>query len=159
MELVKEVLTAEKCQYFIDAYAGSGLFGCAAAAANVPYIVGVEENELSAATAKLNWQNFGAEKFDFYTGDAAEILPAILKNAPADAVAVFDPPRGGMDGKAVRTLQNSPLKKLIYISCHPATLVRDLGRLQRGGFSIADVRMIDMFPRSAHFETFVQLTR
>ena len=53
----------------------------------------------------------------------------------------------------------SPLKKLIYISCHPATLVRDLERLQRGGFSIADVRMIDMFPRSVHFETFVQLKR
>ncbi|MBE6403167.1 MAG: class I SAM-dependent RNA methyltransferase [Lentisphaerae bacterium] len=159
MELVKDVLTAEKCRYFIDAYAGSGLFGCAAAEAKVPYIVGVEENELSAATAKLNWKNFGAGNFDFHTGDAAVILPEILKNAPADAVAVFDPPRGGMDGRAIRTLQMSPLKKLIYISCHPATLVRDLERLQRGGFSIAAVRMIDMFPRSVHFETFVQLKR
>ena len=159
LELVQDVLTEEKCQYFIDAYAGSGLFGCAAAAAQVPYIVGVEENELSAQTAKLNWQNFGAEKFDFFAGDAAEILPEILQNAPADAVAVFDPPRGGLDGKAVRALLKSPLKKLIYISCHPATLVRDLGRLQQGGFAVKQVRMIDMFPRSAHFETFVQLSR
>ena len=156
---MQDVLTEEKCQYFIDAYAGSGLFGCAAAAAQVPYIVGVEENELSAQTAKLNWQNFGAEKFDFFAGDAAEILPEILQNAPADAVAVFDPPRGGLDGKAVRALLKSPLKKLIYISCHPATLVRDLGRLQQGGFAVKQVRMIDMFPRSAHFETFVQLSR
>lgn len=159
LELVKTALIESKCRYFIDAYAGSGLFGCVAAAAGVPYIVGVEENEQSACTAKLNWQNYGAEKFDFYTGDAAEILPEILKNAPADAMAVFDPPRGGLDGKAVRTVLQSPLKKLVYISCHPATLVRDLGRLQKGGFAIAAVRMIDMFPRSAHFETFVQLTR
>ena len=97
--------------------------------------------------------------FDFFAGDAAEILPEILQNAPADAVAVFDPPRGGLDGKAVRALLKSPLKKLIYISCHPATLVRDLGRLQQGGFAIKQVRMIDMFPRSAQFETFVQLAR
>ena len=159
LELVKTVLVKESCQYFIDAYAGSGLFGCAAAAAKVPYIVGVEENELSAETARLNWQNFGAEKFDFYTGDAAELLPGILSKAPADAVAVFDPPRGGLDGKAVRTLTASPLKKLIYISCHPATLVRDLGRLQHGGFTIEQVNLIDMFPRSMHFETFVQLKR
>lgn len=159
LELVKEVLIAEKCQYFIDAYAGSGLFGCAAAAAQVPYIVGVEENALSADTAKQNWQNAGAEKFDFYTGDAAELLPEILQKAPADAMAVFDPPRGGLDGKAVRALLKSPLKKLVYISCHPATLVRDLGRLQQGGFKIKQVRMIDMFPRSAHFETFTELMR
>ena len=159
LELVMEVLTDEKCKYFIDAYAGSGLFGCAAAAAKVPYIVGVEENESSASTAKLNWQNFGAERFDFHTGDASELLPEILRNAPVDAMAVFDPPRGGLDGKAVRTIQQSPLKNVIYISCHPATLVRDLGRLQKGGFTIKVVRMIDMFPRSAHFETFVQLTR
>ncbi len=159
IELVKNVLTEEKCQYFIDAYAGSGLFGCAAAEAKVPYIVGVEENELSARTAKLNWRNFGAEKFDFFSGDAAEILPEILQNVPDDAVAVFDPPRGGLDGKAVRALLKSRLQKLIYISCHPATLVRDLGRLQQGGFTIRRVRLIDMFPRSAHFETFVQLMR
>ena len=158
-DLVSDALKSADCSYFIDAYAGSGLFGAAAALSGVKKIVGVEENAASAETARLNYRNFGAEDFDFHTGDAAQILPDLLNQAPAGAMAVFDPPRGGLDGKAVRALNNSPLKRALYISCHPATLVRDLGRLQRGGFRIEKVRMIDMFPRSGHFETFVQIVR
>lgn len=159
IELVAEALKESNCQYFIDAYAGSGLFGAAAAAMNVPYVVGVEENPASAECAKLNWKNFQCSKFDFHTGDAAVLLPEILNNAPGDAVAVFDPPRMGLDIKALHQLARSPIGNLIYISCHPATLVRDLARLQKSSFQIRSVRMIDMFPRSAHFETFVQLAR
>ena len=99
------------------------------------------------------------ENIDFYTGDAAEYLAQLLDNAPEDAVVLFDPPRAGLDSRAIRTLNASNVRKVIYISCHPATLVRDLGRLQRSGFAIKLVRMIDMFPRSAHFETFTELVR
>ncbi len=159
IELVADALEKSSCSYFIDAYAGSGLFGAVASATGVPYVVGVEENPSSAETARLNWQNFQCKKFDFHTGDAAVLLPEILNNAPADAVAVFDPPRGGLDVKALRSLAQSPVRNLIYISCHPATLVRDLARLQKSSFNVDQARMIDMFPRSAHFETFVQLTR
>lgn len=159
VELVADAIKKSNCQYFIDAYAGSGLFGAVAAAMNVPYVVGVEENPASAECAKLNWKNFQCPKFDFHTGDAAVLLPEILNNAPADAVAVFDPPRMGLDIRALHELARSSIGNLIYISCHPATLVRDLARLQKSSFQIRSVRMIDMFPRSAHFETFVQLSR
>ena len=158
-KLVYDSLQHSNCTHFIDAYAGSGLFGTVAAAAGVPCIAGVEENPSSAETAKLNWRNSGAENIDFYTGDAAEYLLELLNNAPEDAVVLFDPPRAGLDSRAIRTLNASSIRKVIYISCHPATLVRDLARLQRGGFAVKLVRMIDMFPRSAHFETFTELVR
>ena len=157
--LVQDCLQNWGCSYFIDAYAGSGLFGAVAAASGVKNIAGVEENELSGASAKLNWRNFGAGDFDFRVGDAGKLLPELLNNAPLGTAVLFDPPRGGLDGKAVRALNQSKISKAVYVSCHPATLVRDLERLQRGGFRIEAVRMIDMFPRSAHFETFVQLCR
>ena len=158
-ELVTDALRQNKCDYFIDAYAGSGLFGAVAAAAGVKYIAGVEEDAAAGETARLNYRNFGAENFDFQVGDAALLLPEILAGAPENATVLFDPPRAGLDGKAVRALNSSNIRNVIYVSCHPATLVRDLGRFQRGGFAIKQVRMIDMFPRSGHFETFVQLNR
>ena len=158
-KLVKDCLQSWNCSYFIDAYAGSGLFGAVAADSGVGRIAGVEENEHSGASALINWRNFGAKDFDFRIGDASKILPELLNAAPAGAAVLFDPPRGGLDGKAVRALNQSNITKAVYVSCHPATLVRDLGRLQQGNFRIEAVRMIDMFPRSAHFETFVQLSR
>lgn len=157
--LVKTALEELKCNYFIDAYAGSGLFGAVAAAAQVKYIAGVEEDEAAGKTAAENYRNFGAEEFDFRIGDAALLLPEILSAAPETAAVLFDPPRAGLDGKAVRALNSSKIRNVLYVSCHPATLVRDLGRFQYGGFAIEQVRLIDMFPRSGHFETFVQLKR
>ena len=158
-ELVQTALKDLNCSYFIDAYAGSGLFGSVAAASGVKTVIGVEEDPRSGETAKLNYRNFGCSGFDFRVGDASVLMPEILSQAPADATVLFDPPRGGMDGKIIRVLNNSKLRNVIYISCHPATLVRDLGRFQRGGFTIQQARMIDMFPRSGHFETFIQLVR
>ena len=158
-KLLQEVLQEQKCSCFVDAYAGSGLFGSVAAAAGVAKIIGVEEDERAGETARLNYRNFGSNNFDFRIGDAAVLLPEILSAVPTDATVLFDPPRGGMDGKIIRFLNNSPIKNVIYISCHPATLVRDLGRFQRGNFEIRQARMIDMFPRSGHFETFIQLAR
>lgn len=157
--LIKDAIIRHDCRYFIDAYAGSGLFGAVAAACKVPFITGVEEDSKSAEAARLNWRNFGAENFDFKSGDAAKLLPEMLAAAPAEAMAVFDPPRGGLDGKAIRALTSSKVRNVIYISCHPATLVRDLERFQRGGFVVKYARMIDMFPRSGHFETFTELSK
>ena len=119
----------------------------------------MESDELSAMAARRNYQAFGAKDFTFYSGDAGELLPELLNAAPEDALVLFDPPRGGLDSRAVRALNNCQLRNAIYVSCHPATLVRDLARLQRGNFQIKQVRLIDMFPRSTHFETFVQLSR
>ncbi|MBE6380902.1 MAG: class I SAM-dependent RNA methyltransferase [Lentisphaerae bacterium] len=159
VNLLQDALRDLECQCFIDAYAGSGLFGSVAAAAGVKVIRGVESDVLAAEAAQQNYRNFGAESVEFYSGDAAVLLPELLNNAPENSVVVFDPPRGGMEGRAIRTVVGSRIRNVIYISCHPATLVRDLGRLQQGGFKIISARMIHMFPRSSHFETFVQMTR
>ncbi len=157
--LVAEFLQTSDCEHFIDAYAGSGLFGAVAASTGVKTVCGVEENAASAATAKSNYRNFGAENITFYTGDADRLLPEAISSASTGAAILFDPPRGGMSGRSIRTLIDSKLQNAVYVSCHPATLIRDLSRIRQGGFKISKVRMIDMFPRSSHFETFVQLSR
>ena len=159
LQLVMQSLQESECRSFVDAYAGSGLFGSAAASCGVTQVYAVEADERSGEAAVQNYRNYGVKTLDFRAGDAAELLPGLLNEAPVDSTVLFDPPRGGMDGKAVGILNRSSIRNAIYISCHPATLVRDLARLQRGGFVIRKVRMIDMFPRSGHFETFVQLTR
>ncbi len=159
IELVTETLREREYTQVIDAYAGAGLFGAVAAAAGVATVAGIELDAAAGRAAQSNWRNFGARNIDFRAGDAGVLLPELLSAAGPGTLAIFDPPRGGLDGKAVRALGVSSLREMICISCHPATLVRDLGRLAQSGFRIEKVRYIDMFPRSGHFETFTKLVR
>ena len=158
--LLREVLQKYQVGHLIDAYAGAGLFGAAAAATGVPRLTGVELDAASAEAARVNWRNFGAKEFDFRQGDSGALLPELLRKADGETLLVLDPPRGGLDGQTAQLAARAKnLALVVYISCHPATLTRDLGILHRGGLKPEFARMIDMFPRSAHMECFTLLRR
>jgi len=85
---------------------------------------------------------------------AARVEDALPRALPADVV-ILNPPRGGIDERVAATLENVPPRAIVYVSCNPATLARDVQRLPR--FRIAGVTSFDMFPQTAHVETVCEL--
>ncbi len=82
-----------------------------------------------------------------------------LEELKPDAV-IFDPPRTGLSGKIIQKInEGSYIKKIIYVSCNPSTLARDLNLLIKGGFSIKSIKLIDMFPQTYHIESITILER
>ncbi len=156
---VAGILKAEKPETFIDLYCGSGLFSVAAATAGVPNIIGVDLDGPGIKAAEYNLSGFNVKSI-FAAGETASSMPALLKQInQADAVLAVDPPRTGLDEKTLNVLCSSLLNKIIYVSCAPDTLQRDLQKLCGRGFKIDSTGIIDMFPRTSHFETLTLLRR
>ncbi|HEY8485227.1 MAG TPA: TRAM domain-containing protein [Longimicrobiales bacterium] len=131
----------------VDAYCGVGLHARRLAARGAE-VVGIELDELAVREARRA-APAGAR---FIAGRVEEELPAAL---PADLVIV-NPPRGGLDAAVVAALLEQPPERLVYVSCDPATLARDLSRL-RERFLPRSLRCFDLFPQTAHVETVIEL--
>jgi 23S rRNA (uracil1939-C5)-methyltransferase len=134
-------------QRVIDAYCGVGFHSRRLARAGA-HVIGIERDPEAVREARRSSEG-GVE---FVEGDVERYLPSAL---PADLV-VLNPPRSGLHASLCDTLVNRPPKRLIYVSCDPATLARDLGRLNPA-FRVASVRCFDLFPQTAHVETVVGL--
>lgn len=143
----------------IDLYAGAGLFGCAAASRGVPEILAVESDGAAAEAARYNLAKFDPVSSRVVAGDAADAFAESGRGEADSTLLVVDPPRTGLSGKAVKELCDSPLRNLVYISCNPATWTRDALRLIRGGFSLRSLEVVNMFPRTEHFELFTEWAR
>jgi 23S rRNA (uracil1939-C5)-methyltransferase len=131
-----------------DLFCGAGTIGifCAHAAKKV---YGIEINESAVNNARSNAALNGISNIEFLAGDVAGILPSI-KGKP-DAIIV-DPPRNGMDEKTVELVAGLDAGRLVYVSCNPATLARDLKLLTKTGCRLISVQPVDMFPQTAHIE-------
>lgn len=151
-----EILAAAPAR-FLDLYCGVGVFGLAAAALGVPRVEGVESGREAVAAAARNAERLGlAGRASFACADAARALPALLAAGPAaGTLALVDPPRAGLAPEALRALLAAPPARLLYVSCAPDTLARDLALLAGPGgpYRLLSARLFDMFPRTAHFET------
>ena len=162
VERFLEVVERVKPRRVIDLYAGVGLFGCAAASRGVPEILAVESDGAAAEAAKYNLGKFHPVSSRVIAGDAAEAFADSGRQGAEDAgstLLVVDPPRTGLSGKAMKELCGSPLRNIVYISCHPATWTRDAARLIRGGFVLRKLEVVNMFPRTEHFELFTEWVR
>ncbi len=136
----------------INAYSGSGfLSGLLVRAGKEVIAIELGTAEHRAAEKLKEDNNLSA--LTNVHGDCAEALPLL---SDYDAIIV-DPPRAGCDERVCEAIKQSRAKELIYISCNPATLIRDLSRLDT--FKVDDITLFDMFPRTANFETLVKLTR
>ncbi|MCY4616832.1 MAG: 23S rRNA (uracil(1939)-C(5))-methyltransferase RlmD, partial [Chloroflexi bacterium] len=89
-------------------------------------------------------------------GTVEEQLPLL---SPQPDVVVVDPPRAGLDASIIETVVASDVRRMVYVSCDPATLARDLRRFVDGGFTIGEVQPIDMFPHTQHIECITTLDR
>ncbi len=133
----------------VDAYCGVGLHARRLARRGAR-VVGIELDAAAVAEAR----RAAGDAVEFIAGRVEEVLPGTL---PADLVIV-NPPRAGLDPAVPEQLQARPPARLVYVSCDPATLARDLGRL-RPAFELRSLRCFDLFPQTAHVETVVELVR
>lgn len=147
--------------HLLDLYAGVGVFGLCCLAglpsdvAATSRLVGVESGRAAVATAKKNAVALGV-KGNFFCERVGANLGRI-KVGPHHTVIV-DPPRGGMESNVPDWLVRGPAKRILYVSCDPATLTRDLTTLAKA-YDIKRAALFDMFPRTARFETLVVLER
>ncbi len=136
-----------------DLYCGSGFFGLQLAKAFPKWqLFGIEINPDSIRDAQVNRDENGLTNIQFQTGDAA------IAQEGYDVV-VIDPPRAGCSDKMRRQLLHLAPKKIVYVSCNPQTLARDLAALVQGGYRIEAVQPVDMFPRTGHVETVCLLSK
>jgi 23S rRNA (uracil1939-C5)-methyltransferase len=136
-----------------DLYCGVGTFGLFLAKRSRE-VFGVEPEAGNVAFLKKNLALNGIGNFAVCEGTAEEWLPEILQREPA--VVVLDPPRRGVDPGIVSELVDDPVPRIIYLSCNPTTLARDLKGFL-AGYDLVDVRVYDFFPHTPHIETLAVL--
>ncbi|MBT6381663.1 MAG: class I SAM-dependent RNA methyltransferase, partial [Opitutales bacterium] len=144
-------------RYLVDAYCGSGLF-CLTSAHCFEQAVGIEVSELSIQYAIKNAEANKLENARFVLGDAASIFEQIEFPGSQSSV-IIDPPRKGSNEEFLNQLILFSPRKIVYVSCNPATQMRDLRMLIDGGYGIAEVQPFDLFPQTKHLECIVTLSR
>ncbi len=162
--LVRTVQTwfqsAQAAPEILDLYCGVGVFGFALLQAGGTRLTGIESGRSAIRDAQHNARALGVNA-DFRCaslGRQAVDLAALIRT-PSQTTVLIDPPRDGMAPGLAGALARCRARRIYYVSCDPATLARDLAVLQPGGYRIARVKLFDMFPRTAHFESLVELTR
>jgi 23S rRNA (uracil1939-C5)-methyltransferase len=142
----------------IDAYCGIGTISLFLARA-ARHVYGVELIPDAITDARANAQRNGIDNADFVTGRAEAVLPAWRAQGIDADVIVVDPPRKGCDPALLDTLIAMRPQRIVYVSCNPATLARDLALLEAGGFRTVAVQPVDMFPHTGHVEAVVLMSR
>ncbi|MCL1804903.1 MAG: 23S rRNA (uracil(1939)-C(5))-methyltransferase RlmD, partial [Clostridiales bacterium] len=140
-----------------DVYCGSGTLSLYLAR-QAGAVLGVDVSEASVRDARLNARLNGAGNARFLTGAAETLMPELASGGVPDLI-VLDPPAKGVKPAVIDTILTLRPEKVLYISCDPATLARDLELLSRGGgYRIRLIQPVDMFPQTAHVETVVLLS-
>ena len=141
----------------IDAYCGTGSIALYVAN-HVEEVVGIESVAEAVKDAEYNAQLNDIKNARFLCGHVEDLVPELLKKQKHDAI-ILDPPRKGCDGKLIDTIIESGIKKVVYVSCNPTTLARDVKLLCGAGYGVKYVRPVDMFPMTRHVECVVVLER
>jgi 23S rRNA (uracil1939-C5)-methyltransferase len=142
----------------LDAYCGVGLFSLFLAP-SAGSIVGIEINAAAIQCARENLREAGSGQALFFQGDVGEVMnKQFTKRRRQVDVVILDPPRSGCDRSVLDAVRKTATKKVIYISCNPATLARDMRYLVEAGFSLECLQPLDMFPQTGHIEVIGLLT-
>jgi 23S rRNA (uracil1939-C5)-methyltransferase len=138
----------------LDVYCGVGLFSLYLAG-KAEKAIGIESAEEAVSRARFNAGLNNIRNTEFLCADAAEGVRGVIK---ADVV-ILDPPRKGCDPGLIASLLNLSPARIVYVSCNPSTLARDLKVLTAGGYAAVTVQPVDMFPQTSHIETVVRIDR
>ena len=145
-----------------DLYCGIGTIGLYLAD-KARQVIGIEVVPEAANNARENARINGIENALFYEGAAEEVFDRLLKEggitAPGEQVVIVDPPRKGCDEKLLNSIIDFSPERIVYVSCDPATMARDVRRLTEGGYELKRVVPVDQFCHSVHVETVVLLSR
>lgn len=142
----------------VDAYCGTGTIGIIAAK-QAKSVIGVELNSNAVADAKINAKLNNTENIDFYNADAGKFMVEMAENKMTADVVIMDPPRAGSDVNFMRSVVTLSPKKVVYVSCNPETLSRDLKFFVTNGYRAKKAVPVDMFPHTKHVECVVMLNK
>lgn len=140
-------------QTIVDAYCGVGLFS-RFIAPQAGRVIGIESSRSAMADARVNLAAF--DQIELLTGAVEDVLPRL--DVPIDAIVV-DPPRAGCAPAVLQAVIDRPIDRVVYVSCDPATLARDVRVLLDHGYALIEVQPIDLFPHTYHIETVTLLLR
>lgn len=142
----------------LDAYCGIGTIGLVAAK-TAGSVIGVELNPDAVKDAISNAKRNDAKNARFYCADAGDFMQELAENGERFDVIFMDPPRSGSSKKFIESLAVAAPKRVVYISCNPETLARDLQLMTKKGYKVKKICPVDMFPHTNHIETVVQLSQ
>ena len=154
---VRAQAAASGARFLVDAYCGSGLFALSAASA-FERVAGVELSESSVRFARENAAVNGITNTTFLAADASAIF-AGLEFVPAETVVIIDPPRKGCDRSFLAQLFAFQPRAVVYVSCDPATQMRDLREFLTAGYTLTAAQPFDLFPQTRHLECVLTLQR
>jgi 23S rRNA (uracil1939-C5)-methyltransferase len=156
--LVEESTELSGAETVVDLYSGTGAITLILAR-RCRWVYGIEVAQAAVDDAQRNAKANGIENCTFLAGEVRSVLPQLIARGIRAEVVVADPPRAGFHPKALRALLTLGPRRIVYVSCNPATMARDLGELVRGGYRIDWVQPLDMFPHTPHIEAIARLTR
>lgn len=156
-DLATEALNPSENDVLLDAYCGVGTIGITLAD-QVKSVYGIEIIPEAIEDAKKNAELNEVKNAEYFVGSVDEIYPKLLAKDIHPTALVVDPPRVGLDDKLIHTILDNRPEKLVYISCNPSTLAKDLTLLTRK-YRVDYLQPVDMFPQTPHVETVVKFSR
>jgi len=156
--LAIEYADISKNDTVMDIYCGIGTISLTAAKKSKK-VIGVEIVPQAISDAKKNAEANNFVNADFYCAAAEDIVPQLIEDGNTPDIVILDPPRKGSDEKTLSAIVSSNPKRIVYVSCNPATLARDLKFLSENGYNLAKATAVDMFPHTTHVECCVLLCR
>ncbi len=153
--VARDYISDTKDKLVFDLYSGTGTIAQIAAGV-ARRVIGVEIVEEAVEAARENAKKNGLSNCEFICGDVLKVLDDITEKPD---IIILDPPRDGIHPKALPKIISYGVEKIVYISCKPTSLARDLVSLRAAGYEIEKVSCVDMFPNTANVETIVLMSR
>ena len=150
-EKALEYVDLEGGETVIDAYCGTGTISlCLAKKAK--RVIGIEIVKPAIEDAKKNAKKNHMENTEFYAADAGKLMPQLYRQGLVPDVIVMDPVRAGCSEEVLKAAAGMKPKRIVYVSCNPATFARDAKILKSEGYEIKEIQPVDMFPQTMHVE-------
>jgi 23S rRNA (uracil1939-C5)-methyltransferase len=156
--IVADACVLDGSETVMDLYSGTGAISLLLAR-RARHVYGIELAPAAVADAVRNARANSIENATFLAGEVRHVLPTLVRDGVRATVVVADPPRAGFHPKALSALAALGPARLVYVSCNPATLARDVGELVRHGYRMEWVQPVDMFPQTPHIEAVARLGR
>lgn len=157
LDHVRDRFQAGGARIVVDAYCGVGLFGLHLAEL-AEHVYGIEADRAAIRCAERNAERFGYRHCDFYPGETERLLYYTLRQLDRDRTCVIlDPPRSGCTAPVLKALREFPPRQILYVSCAPPMLARDVRTLVDQGYRLQSVTPFDMFPQTQHCEAVAEL--
>ena len=155
-----EVLYNKALEYdtVFDIYCGIGSISLFLAQ-KATKVYGIEIVEDAIKDAKINAKLNNLNNVEFYVGKAEEVVPKMYSEGKTANVVVVDPPRKGCDEKVLDTIVSMKPDRVVYVSCNPSTLARDLAYLDERGYKCVEIQPVDMFPHTMHVECCAKIVK